>query len=85
MGSANRSILGAMATLALVLAAPPAQAQPHYGPGVTDSEIKIGNTTPYSGPGIGLFGRCGVRGRLFRDDQRSGRREWPQNRFHQSR
>jgi branched-chain amino acid transport system substrate-binding protein len=50
MGSANRSILGALAALTLVLAEPPALAQKQYGPGVTDSEIKIGNTTPYSGP-----------------------------------
>src|SRR5471030_73218 len=50
MGSANRSIRSALAALALVLAAPPALAQKQYGPGVTDSEIKIGNTTPYSGP-----------------------------------
>jgi branched-chain amino acid transport system substrate-binding protein len=48
MGSVNRSILGAL--VALVLAVPPALAQKQYGPGVTDSEIKIGNTTPYSGP-----------------------------------
>ncbi|TSD61865.1 ABC transporter substrate-binding protein [Variovorax sp. KBS0712] len=27
------------------------QAQKRYGPGVTDTEIKIGNTSPYSGPG----------------------------------
>jgi branched-chain amino acid transport system substrate-binding protein len=52
MGSAYRSILGALTALALVLAGPPAlaQKQKQYGPGVTDSEIKIGNTTPYSGP-----------------------------------
>jgi branched-chain amino acid transport system substrate-binding protein len=50
MGSTNRSILGALMALALVLAGPPALAQKQYGPGVTDSEIKIGNTTPYSGP-----------------------------------
>jgi branched-chain amino acid transport system substrate-binding protein len=50
MGSANRLILGALAALALVLAGPPALAQKRYGPGITDSEIKIGNTTPYSGP-----------------------------------
>src|SRR5271163_4708405 len=49
MGSANRSILGALTALAMVLAGPPALAQ-KYGPGVTDSEIKIGNTTSYSGP-----------------------------------
>jgi hypothetical protein len=28
----------------------PARAAKKYGPGVTDSEIKIGNTGPYSGP-----------------------------------
>ena len=50
MGSANRSIRGALAALALLLTAPPALAQKQYGPGITDSEIKIGNTTPYSGP-----------------------------------
>jgi branched-chain amino acid transport system substrate-binding protein len=50
MGSAYRSILGALMALAMVLAGPPALAQKQYGPGVTDSEIKIGNTTPYSGP-----------------------------------
>jgi branched-chain amino acid transport system substrate-binding protein len=50
MSSANRSILGALAALVLALTAPPALAQKQYGPGVTDSEIKIGNTTPYSGP-----------------------------------
>ena len=31
-------------------AAPCSSAQPKYGPGVTDSEIKIGQTMPYSGP-----------------------------------
>jgi branched-chain amino acid transport system substrate-binding protein len=31
-------------------AARPARAAKKYGPGVTDSEIKIGNTGPYSGP-----------------------------------
>jgi branched-chain amino acid transport system substrate-binding protein len=40
----------ALAALALALAAIPALAQKHYGPGVTDTEIKIGTTTPYSGP-----------------------------------
>ncbi|MGH7083605.1 MAG: ABC transporter substrate-binding protein, partial [Acetobacteraceae bacterium] len=32
------------------LFARPARAAKQYGPGVTDSEIKIGNTGPYSGP-----------------------------------
>ena len=37
----------------------PVLAQKHYGPGVTDSEIKIGNTNPYSGPAsaYGTIGR----------------------------
>lgn len=35
--------------LALVVASP-AMAQKKYGPGVTDTEIKIGQTMPYSGP-----------------------------------
>jgi branched-chain amino acid transport system substrate-binding protein len=33
-----------------LLAPWPARAEKKYGPGVTDSEIKIGNTAPYSGP-----------------------------------
>ncbi len=40
----------AMMALALGSAATPAMAQKQYGPGVTDREIKIGTTTPYSGP-----------------------------------
>src|ERR1700681_1236029 len=46
----NRSAWGALAALTLALAATSALAQKHYGPGVTDTEIKIGTTTPYSGP-----------------------------------
>ena len=42
------------ATLALfsaaLLAVAPAVAEKKYGPGVTDAEIKIGQTMPYSGP-----------------------------------
>ena len=41
-----------MATLAfgLAVAASPAVAQKKYDPGATDTEIKIGNINPYSGP-----------------------------------
>jgi branched-chain amino acid transport system substrate-binding protein len=45
----RRTILAATPS-ALVLAARPARAARKYGPGVTDTEIKIGNTGPYSGP-----------------------------------
>src|SRR6201994_4677942 len=40
----------ALMLVALGLAATPALAQKKYGPGVTDKEIKIGTTTPFSGP-----------------------------------
>src|SRR5471032_1543849 len=50
MAWSNRSTLGAVAALALMLAVTPAFAQKQYGPGVTDTEVKIGTTTPYSGP-----------------------------------
>ena len=38
------------ATVVLVLAALPAQAQKKYDTGASDTEIKIGNIMPYSGP-----------------------------------
>jgi branched-chain amino acid transport system substrate-binding protein len=50
MASGIHSRLAAAAAVALVLGATPALAQKRYGPGVTDTEIKIGTTTPYSGP-----------------------------------
>src|SRR6202048_5359773 len=43
----RRSILAAAPAAALALRAWPARAK---NPGVTDTEIKIGNTVPYSGP-----------------------------------
>src|SRR5271168_194992 len=45
----RRSILVSAPAVALTLKAWPARAK-NYGPGVTDSEIKVGNTVPYSGP-----------------------------------
>jgi branched-chain amino acid transport system substrate-binding protein len=45
----RRTILAA-APSALASVALPARAATQYGPGVTDTEIKIGNTGPYSGP-----------------------------------
>src|SRR6201990_2394565 len=50
MALLNFGARGALALLALGLAATPALAQKKYGPGVTDTEIKIGTTTPFSGP-----------------------------------
>src|ERR1700727_6343 len=39
-----------LAGAALTLLASPALAQKQYGPGVSDSEIKVGQTIAYSGP-----------------------------------
>jgi len=44
------TVAPALAFGAPFLAARPARAAKDYGPGVTDTEIKIGNTGPYSGP-----------------------------------
>ena len=41
---------GALAFAVPFLGARSARAAKQYGPGVTDTEIKIGNTSPYSGP-----------------------------------
>jgi branched-chain amino acid transport system substrate-binding protein len=43
----------------IALTALPAQAQKRYDPGATDTEIKIGQTIPYSGPAsaFGAFGK----------------------------
>src|SRR6201987_5709551 len=50
MSGRNLFARSALAALALVFAATPALAQKKYGPGVTDKEIRIGTTTPFSGP-----------------------------------
>jgi branched-chain amino acid transport system substrate-binding protein len=49
-----------LATGMLALGAAGAAAEPQYGPGASDTEIKIGNTNPYSGPAsaYGAIGRA---------------------------
>ena len=44
------TVLAASIAVALAMVAAPAVAQKKYGPGVTDTEIKLGQTMPYSGP-----------------------------------
>jgi len=43
----------ALFTAGLAMTSAPVFAQKAYGPGITDTEIKIGNTMPYSGPASG--------------------------------
>ena len=46
----KQTIVTALSAVGLVLACGLAWAAGQYGPGVTDTEIKLGNTMPYSGP-----------------------------------
>jgi len=56
---ASRALI-ACAALAAIGTAVPAAAQKKYDPGATDSEIKLGQTMPYSGPAsaYGTIGRA---------------------------
>src|SRR6478752_8946718 len=55
----SRGILLASIVLGLSMSIDPAAAQKKYDPGASDSEIKIGNIMPYSGPlsAYALIGR----------------------------
>jgi branched-chain amino acid transport system substrate-binding protein len=55
----TRRLILAAAPGVFALAALPARAEKQYGPGVTDTEIKIGNTNFYSGPAssYGVIGK----------------------------
>jgi branched-chain amino acid transport system substrate-binding protein len=57
MKSGLAGAVGALVTLASLTSS--AAAEKNYGPGVTDTEIKIGQTVPYSGPAFayGVYGR----------------------------
>jgi branched-chain amino acid transport system substrate-binding protein len=48
--SRMQTVAVALALLFLAWVNAPAYADKHYGPGVTDTEIKLGQTMPYSGP-----------------------------------
>ena len=54
----SRKLLPVAATLAVALSFP-ALAQKKYDPGASDTEIKVGNTNPYSGPAsaYGVIGK----------------------------
>ena len=66
-------------TVAIALSASSAYAQKKYDTGATDTEIKIGQTNPFSGPASVLCHHRQDPGRLYEDDQRSGRHERPQD------
>jgi len=57
-----RTSLIALLTGTALATAVPAQAQKTYGPGASDTEIKLGQTVAYSGPGsaYSMVGRMSV-------------------------
>lgn len=59
IGVTRRALLSAAGATALSAGAARAQAK-NYGPGVSDSEIKLGTTSPYSGPAsaYGIYGHA---------------------------
>jgi branched-chain amino acid transport system substrate-binding protein len=57
--------LAAASVVAIVLC-PSASAEKKYGPGVTDTEIKIGNIAPYSGPASAFSILGKVQGAYFK-------------------
>jgi hypothetical protein len=73
----RRSAIAGIGTAAFALGYPGRSfAAKNYDVGVTDTEIKLGTTSPRSGFGL----RCLWTGpnRLFRNGQRSRRDQWPQ-------
>src|SRR5262245_3081489 len=48
--AAKQMMVAGLCTAGLIFAGSTSYAAGQYGPGVTDTEIKIGNTNPYSGP-----------------------------------
>src|SRR5882757_10489133 len=50
MKAGRRAFLGGASTAAILSASTTAFAQKKYDEGASDTEIKIGNTNPYSGP-----------------------------------
>ena len=65
----NRTSLTLLSVAGLIVAAGLALAEGQYGPGVSETEIKIGNTMPYSGPAspYGTVGKSEFG--LFQHDQ----------------
>jgi len=56
----RRALLAAMGGTALVAGGAGTSLAKNYGPGVTDTEIKLGTTSPYSGPAsaYGVYGHA---------------------------
>ncbi len=76
----RRSWISVSAIVAAAFASAPAFGEKHYNPGITDTDIKLGQTVPYSGP-VSAYDdlRQGVAC-VFCDDQRKRRRQRSEDR-----
>ena len=77
----RRKLLQSGAASAVMIASAAWPAKAANAPGVTDTEIKIGHTMPYSGPASAYGANGQGRSRLFQDDQRPGRHGRPKDQF----
>jgi len=66
---ANKWMTAAIVFSTIAIVADSAKADKKYGPGITDTEIKVGQTMPYSGPASAWGTGWPRRARVFQDDQ----------------
>ncbi len=78
----SRIALAAIAAAVIAMSATAASAQKKYDPGATDTEIKIGNIMPYSGPAssYGVIGKAEAA--YVKMINAAGRDQRPQDQFH---
>ena len=67
--------------VAIALSTTSASAQKKYDTGASDTEIKIGQTVPFSGPASAYAGIGKTQAAYLQDDQRAGRHQRPQAQF----
>ena len=78
----KRHLLAMLLACVVLLLTSPAIAQKQYGLGATDTEIKIGNINPYSGPAsaYGMIGRTIAA--YFTKVNAEGGNQRPQDQLH---
>jgi len=79
----RRRILATGTTLAASFASSKLSAQRRYDPGASDTEIKLGHTSPYSGPLSAFSVACKATTAYFNMINAAGGHKWPQDQIHQ--
>src|SRR5258706_2281237 len=79
----SKIAIASAAFIILAASSSGALAQKKYDTGATDTEIKIGNIMPYSGPAsaYGVIGK--TEAAYFKKINDAGGHQWPQDQFHQ--